>query len=121
MVIFVHSMQTLFGTWLKIQLDEKGISQAELARRIQMQPSQVSHIISGERGTTPEGYLAIARALSLPPEIIYRAAGLLPPKPETDEQVEEIMHEATQLNEAEREELLAYIRMKRNLREKQRS
>lgn len=46
---------------------------------------------------------------------------MLPPKPEYDEQIEEILHEAAQLTGAEREELLAYIRMKRNLREKQKA
>lgn len=112
-------METMFGDWLKAVLDEKGISQAELARRIKVQPSQISHIISGERGTSPEGYLSIARALNLSPETVYRAAGLLPPKPEIDEQIEQIMHEVTQMDQQDQAEVLAYVRMKRNLREKQ--
>jgi len=60
--------------------------------------------------------MKLAHALKISPEMIFRRAGLLPPKPEVDEQIEEILHEAAQLTEAERKELLAYIRMKRNLR-----
>lgn len=85
-------MKTSFGTWLKAAIKEKGISQVELARLIGVQPPQVSHIISGDRGTTPENIVAIARALQLPAEEVFRVAGLLPQNPKTDADDERANH-----------------------------
>lgn len=72
-------MKITFGQWLKAALKDRGITQTELARRIGVQPPQVSHIIAGDRGTTPENMLAISHALKISAEEVFRAAGLLPP------------------------------------------
>ena len=62
--------------------------------------------------------LSIANALELPPESIFRKAGLLPPNPDVDEEIEQILHEVEKLPKSDQEEVLAFIRMKRNLRKK---
>jgi len=111
-----------FADWLLQQMQERDWSQADLARQSGLTRSTISYYLSEKSKSPDEAALRkIARAFKFPPETIFRAAGLLPSKPEIDEQIEEILHEAAQLSGAEREELLAYIRMKRNLREKQKS
>lgn len=67
-----------FGDWLTTQLDEKGWSQAELARRAHISQPTLSRIISGLRQVGPDAAAAIARALGQPPEKVFRLAGLLP-------------------------------------------
>jgi transcriptional regulator with XRE-family HTH domain len=59
-------------------LSEKGWTQAELARRSGVSPAQITRVLSGERGLGEQSILAIAEALKLPPDEVYRAAGLLP-------------------------------------------
>jgi len=73
-----------FSDWLGSQLNTQGITQAELARRAGVTRSAINGILSGARGPGIELCMGIARALKLPPEEVYRAAGLLPPEPSKD-------------------------------------
>jgi hypothetical protein len=57
---------------------------------------------------------AISRALKLPPEIVFRAAGILPPERASEEVIEEIIHLTSDLPESERSEILAYVRMRKD-------
>lgn len=107
-----------FADWLVLEMGERDWSQSDLARAASVTPTAISDIIKRRREPGPSLCQGIAAAFELPLEIVYRKAGLLPPKPEVDEQIDEILHEAAQLTPAEREELLAFIRMKRNLRKK---
>lgn len=75
-------MDITFGDWLKNQIKQKGMTQAELAKRIKVTPSLISHLLAGDRGTTTENIVAIARALNIPPEEVFRAsAGIVIPNP----------------------------------------
>lgn len=107
-----------FGTWLLAELDSRGISQSELSRMSGISRGTLSNIISGARGRGPETLLAIARALRLPPEQVYRNAGMLPERPEINETQEKIVEELQDLNDQDQQEILAFIRMKNNLRKK---
>jgi len=60
----------------------------------------------------------ISAVFGYPPEYLSRLAGQLPPAINIDEEMEQILHEIAKLNKADQREVLAYIRMKRNLREK---
>lgn len=73
-----------FGDWLLHELKEAGISQAELARRAGLSKGTVSNLINGTKGVGQDSLKAIARALRLSPEVVFRAAGVLPPKSESD-------------------------------------
>jgi len=66
--------------------------QAELARRSGISASQITRVLSGERNLGDEALLAISRAFRMPAEIIFRAAGLLPPKPAINELAERAEH-----------------------------
>ena len=54
----------------------------------------------------------------MPPESVMRVAGLLPPYPEIDEDIKQILDEVAKLPKRDQEEVLAFIRLKRKLREK---
>ena len=47
-----------------------------------------------------------------------RKAGLLPPYPKIDKEIEQILDEVAKLPKRDQEEVLAFIRIKRRLREK---
>lgn len=107
---------TFFGEWLKVQLIEQDMTQSELAVRIGVQPPQVSRLISGEREATPETLIKIADALRMSRQQVFRAAGLLPPDPDANKMIEKILHEVQDMPEIDQQEVLAFIRMKNNLR-----
>ena len=72
-------METNFITWLTNELNERGWSNSELARRAGIVPSTVATILNQQKSPNPKTCTSIARALSVPPERVFRKAGLLPP------------------------------------------
>lgn len=72
-------MSTLdFPEWLNDELQQRGWTQADLARKSGLTTAGISRILSGQRDPGPEALIAIAEALKLPPEHVFRKAGLLP-------------------------------------------
>ena len=98
-----------FGDWLRETLREKRISQAELARRIGVTAAQISHLILGERGTTPETLRLIADALNMPYEEVLRIAGILPPIPKKDIMEEKADYLYQQLNQENKQKAIEYL------------
>jgi transcriptional regulator with XRE-family HTH domain len=111
-------MAVSFSEWLLSEIRERGISQSELARRSGVTRTAISDVVTGRRNPGKELANGIATALSLPPEQVFRAAGILPPAAEVDAEVERIIHEASKLGDQDKAEVLAFIRMKINLRKK---
>jgi transcriptional regulator with XRE-family HTH domain len=107
-----------FGEWLTKTLEQKGMSQSDLAQSAGLARGTLSNIISGTRGRGIDTMLAISKALKLHPKVVFRAAGILPADPEFDDEIFEMMDEIEKLNENDRREVLAFIRMKNNLRKK---
>lgn len=70
------------GDWLLEEMEKRGWTQAELARRAEIADATLSRIISGTRQAGPEAALSIARALGESPITVYRLAGLLPAIPQ---------------------------------------
>lgn len=81
-----------FSNWLREELDRRGWTQAKLAGLMGMSPAQVTRIMSGERGIGEQSLTAIAKAFRIPPEEVYRAAGLLPARAGHDELVDRAEH-----------------------------
>ena len=78
MVILCCQM-TKFSDWLVGQLHTRDISPAQLSRLMHKKDQGVvSRLLRGERNPSTETIDAIARALKLPAEEVYRAAGILP-------------------------------------------
>jgi transcriptional regulator with XRE-family HTH domain len=92
----VNTLNT-FSEWLLITLENKGWSQADLARAAKVSRSAISEIISGHRQVGRSTATSIASALKLPPEQVFRAAGILPPENE-DPWADEMAHKLGQLS-----------------------
>lgn len=108
-----------FASWLQEELKNRDWTQADLARNAGVHRQVISTYINRQRASPDEAVLRkIARAFKVPPEQVFRAAGALPPKPEIDEQIEQILHEVAQMPKEDQAEVLAFIRMKNELRSK---
>jgi len=68
------------------------------------------------RGAGPEVCVAMARALDVPPETVFRAAGLLPPSRDPGEDEEELLYHYRDLDEGGQREARAVIRALRETR-----
>lgn len=70
-------METItFPEWLSTELETRKMSQVELAKKSGVTPAQISRILSGQRGAEAKTLYAIAIALKVPPEEVYRIAGI---------------------------------------------
>ena len=78
-------MNEKFGNWLRQKIDEQKISQSELARKSKISTGQISRILSGARGAEGKTLSAIAKALGIPEDIIFREAGIMSQGIEIDE------------------------------------
>lgn len=110
-------MDIQFSTWINDQLRERKWTQADLARESGLTRQAIGYYLSGKsKSPDPEALTSIARALNFPPTRVFRAAGILPPAPEVSEEIEMILNEVARLPKEDQEEILAFVRMKSNLR-----
>lgn len=115
MLLSCYPMSTLdFSSWLESELAARSWSQADLARRSKITTASISRIMTGDRKPGPDVCLAIAEAFKIPPESVFRAAGLLPPVPEEELTLDEINHKLSLLPEEARQEVLDFIDIKLN-------
>lgn len=105
-----------FGDWLVAEMDTRGWSQSELARRAEVSPAAISDVLSGRRNIGKELATAIAKGLKVPESLVFQKAGFLPPDKTHSEEVEQIIHEAEGMSKDEQLELLSYIRWRNNQR-----
>jgi len=107
-----------FSDWLIAEMNKRGWSQADLAREAGLNRQVISTYVNRQREKPDSNVLiAIARAFNLPPEIVFRRAGLLPPKPPDTEYGEELLYLLSQLSPQEQAEILDYIRFKASKKE----
>lgn len=108
-----------FSNWLLEILNERNWSQSDLARASGLTRAAISYYLGPKSKKPDEDALKkIAHALKIPPETVFRAAGLLPEKPPKDELIDKIIYELDQLPEEERDEIYQYIQLRREINEK---
>ena len=105
-------METLVD-FLESELARRSWRQADLARAAGVPDATIHHVLNGSRRAGPEVCNALARALDLPPERVFRLAGLLPPLPPAVEEEQEAVRILRRLPPDLRE---AAMRMLRGLR-----
>ena len=105
-----------FGYWLQDRMNEKGLTQRELARRAHVSQGSVGNVIRGDRKPGEKLCRALAIVLGLPPEEVFRAAGILPPDPGKPPGFEEWVYLYMTASESERQEMLDYARFKKQRR-----
>ncbi len=96
-----------FSTWLIDELNKRRLSRAELARRMGMSSTTITYVINGKRNPGPDLCQAIAKAFGLPPELVYRQAGLLPNNAAESHEFEELKYWFDQMSVDEQESFLA--------------
>lgn len=103
-------MDTDFDAWLIRELNERGWSNSELARRAGVVPSTVSMILSGQKRPGLEFCVGVARALRMPPEVVLRRAGLLPSLPDPVEEEQEAVGILRGLTDSARRTVMQMLR-----------
>ena len=109
----LYSIMNTFGNWLEQEINERGWSQAELARKATSSRTSINNIINGRRDPGPEMCRAIANALNLPQEYIFKKAGLIDVdngEEDTSPTLEEANELMEQLPEEYQQQALALIR-----------
>lgn len=101
-------MKNSFGEWLREQIKKSGNTQVEFSRKIGITQSQLSRMLSGERGTSNETLESIARILRIPIEEIFRKADILPSTQINTEYQERLAYIFDQLPTTEKKMLVDY-------------
>lgn len=86
-----------FSEWVLQELDSRGWSQSDLARASGLTRGTISNLLNEVASPNPQTCIQIAKAFELPPEVVLRKAGILPPKTKIDEDVERLAHRIAQL------------------------
>ena len=107
-----------FITWLDQELGRRGWSDNQLAKRAGISHSVISKARSGSLPKW-EACEAIAGALRMPPETVFRAASLLPKETEGEVDFDEWRYILALLPEKERYELLQIARLKLELQDRE--
>lgn len=99
-----------FGDWLAKEVRDRNWNLSDLARAAGLRPSTLSRVMSETSKAGPIVCRAVAKALKIPEEMVFRQAGLLSPllAPEGDPTLPELLEVARQLPLGERRELLEY-------------
>ena len=97
----------------------KGWNQSELARRAGLSPAAITDVLKGRRNAGKDFCDGIATAVKLPPDEVYRIAGLLPPEPERDNRfykIQTLYH--TLKEEGNKERALEFLEFLSSLEDK---
>jgi transcriptional regulator with XRE-family HTH domain len=79
---FQNTNMTPFGAWLLNELEQRGMSQYELARISGAPRSRIVYMITGKQHGSAAMLIDIACALQLPVDLVFEKAGILPVDPE---------------------------------------
>jgi transcriptional regulator with XRE-family HTH domain len=104
--------QQEFIDWLEREMAARNWRPFELANAAGVYQSTLGKILNGERKVGPELAVKLAKALDLPPESVFRKAGLLPRTPginlDQDLTLQELLAITRQMTADERREVLEY-------------
>lgn len=105
----MYLMRNEFGDWLRSERENRGLSQADLARLANLNRAVINKIESGTR-PTPDTLKSIAKGLKLPEGEVMRAAGILSQIPKASAQKEELNYLFDQLNNNDQKTILDMMR-----------
>lgn len=107
-----------FWEWLDAVIEQYGPSERKFAEKVGIAPSVISKARTNTQPMSWEACKAIAEFVGIPPEKVFRLAGLLPKPPDWQPEFDEWMGLFQDLPEEDRAELLAIARMKRGRKAK---
>jgi transcriptional regulator with XRE-family HTH domain len=100
-----------FTNWLLEELNKRGWSRSEAARRGEISASMFDKVINGHAAPGLDFCTGVARAFGIPrPEDVMIRAGLLPPIPKETERLREVNTLFAQLSDDEQEMMITQIR-----------
>jgi transcriptional regulator with XRE-family HTH domain len=97
-----------FSEWLQGEMNARGWSQSELARVAGVTRSAINGIVTGTRGPGKDLCMGIAHAFKIPPEDVFRVAGLLPPA-RSSQRVDRLMYQIEELDEEDQATLETFV------------
>lgn len=99
-----------FVEWLEGEMKARNWRPAELAQAAGLYSATLSRVLSGDRQPGPDFCVAVAKAFSVPPDTVFRLAGLLPPVPTSEREptLQELYELLKNMTVAERAEILEY-------------
>lgn len=98
-----------FPDWLAKQLQDRKLSPTEFARLAHKAPAVITRILNGERNPANATLDAIAEALDLPKDVVYRAAGVLS-KNDQDPWAETMVYRLSQISPSRRKIAEGFIK-----------
>lgn len=101
-----------FSDWLSKEMDERNLGASQLASLAHVTRGAIGNVLRENRDPGPELCTALAKAFKIPPEVLFRKAGLLPALPGLNEKIEEIKEIAFHLSDDELNELLMQARLR---------
>jgi transcriptional regulator with XRE-family HTH domain len=107
----LSEVNTKFNEWLNKELADRGWNQSDLANRAGLGRGTISNIMNHSRKPGTDICVAIAHALNIPPEIVFRAASILPPIPERTARHEQLNALYDQLTPENQARIEAYIQL----------
>ena len=112
-----------FREWLLEKMENRDWMQADLARKANISRGTVANLLRGVRKPGVNVCTAIAKAFDLPPDAVFRKAGLLPGKNTSngEEQIETLRYIASQLPEWSVKELVLLTRARLQMERKNES
>ena len=110
-----------FINWLSKEIEKRGWSRNEFGRKIGRTSAGVSHVMTGQTAPTWDFCFGVAQAFNMPPETIFRRAGLLSNTPGKPEKLQQINDLLTHLDKDDLDEVLAYAQLRYERAKKQSS
>ena len=104
----ILSMEISFPEWLQKEIDERGWSWNKLSEMAGLSSGTIYNIKDGTRGVGENSLSAIAKALKMPQEEVFRAAGLLKPR-KGDARAERLLYQIEQLEDADQETVEMFV------------
>lgn len=71
-------MNEEFPYWIRAQADERGWSLREVAKRAKISTGALNQVLGQGYGAGPSFCISISKAFGIPPEDVFRLAGILP-------------------------------------------
>lgn len=96
--------------WLVKETDSRGWSFRELGRRAGLSSATISRVITEASRPGWEFCLRVATAFNVPPENVFRLAGLLPPEPKETAALREMSQLFSQLSLNDQERVITFVR-----------
>jgi transcriptional regulator with XRE-family HTH domain len=90
--MFLVGQSLRFAEWLQAEMNKRGWSQSDCARACELNRAVINKLLNGKSRAQPLTLAAIARGFKIPVETAYRAAGLLPPRTDSNDAAQEVMY-----------------------------